>query len=64
MTVGTPHTPTPSPRPLPSETVELSVFEATNPDGSWRLCVVDTFSGDVGGFADGWAAQIKAKARS
>jgi subtilisin-like proprotein convertase family protein len=37
---------------------ELSVFNGTNPNGTWSLYVVDDFSGDFGQI-DGWTLVIK-----
>ncbi len=53
----------PPPAPTPSETSELSIFDGTNPKGTWKLYVVDAFSGDVGEITGGWALQIKARVR-
>ena len=54
----------PAPAPTPSGGSELSVFDRTNPNGTWKLYVVDQWGGDIGEFAGGWALQIKANVRS
>jgi subtilisin-like proprotein convertase family protein len=38
----------PDPAPAPADTSALSVFNGTNPNGVWRLYVVDDFGGDTG----------------
>jgi subtilisin-like proprotein convertase family protein len=53
----------PTPAPTPSGDVALSVFDGTNPNGRWKLYVVDRSSQDRGRFADGWALRIQAKIR-
>jgi len=53
--------------PLPAPTLSggsaLSVFDATNPNGTWQLYVEDQWAGDAGEFAGGWALTIEAKVR-
>ena len=44
-------------------TTLLSAFDGTNPNGVWRLYVVDYTVGSLGGFAGGWSLTIKAKVR-
>jgi hypothetical protein len=39
----------------------LSVFEGTNPIGSWELYVVDDVGGDVGSLPSGWFLRITAE---
>lgn len=38
----------PGPAPVPAGTSVLSVFEGTNPNGTWSLYVVDDFAADTG----------------
>lgn len=51
------------PTQTPSGNVPLSVFDGKNPNGQWKLYVVDDLGGFSGQFAGGWALQIKAKVR-
>ncbi len=51
------------PPAAPSSDVALSTFKGINPNGSWRLYVVDDSSPDGGSFAGGWSLQIKARVR-
>jgi subtilisin-like proprotein convertase family protein len=37
----------------------LSVFNGTNPNGTWSLFVVDDFSGDAGNINGGWSITIQ-----
>jgi hypothetical protein len=39
----------------------LSAFDGTNPNGAWKLYVVDDTIGSAGQFAGGWALTIKAR---
>jgi hypothetical protein len=41
----------------------LSAFDGTNPNGAWKLYVVDDTIGSAGQFAGGWSLTIKAKVR-
>ena len=41
----------------------LSAFDATNPNGAWKLYVMDDTLGSAGQFAGGWSLTIKAKVR-
>jgi len=41
----------PAPAPAPAGTSTLSVFNGTNPNGTWRLYVVDDANGDMGTIA-------------
>lgn len=47
--------------PISNGNSDLSVFNGTNPNGTWQLFVVDDKDKDTGRFADGWALVIKAK---
>lgn len=52
----------PFPTQTPSGNRLLSRFDGTNPNGFWKLFVVDDFpSVDGGQFAGGWSLQIKAR---
>ncbi|HEX6708738.1 MAG TPA: proprotein convertase P-domain-containing protein [Rubrobacter sp.] len=54
--------PFPSPAPAPGSSPFLSNFDGTNPNGTWKLFVVDddqSSSGSLGG----WSLTIKAKVR-
>ena len=51
------------PPAAPSSDVALSTFKGINPNGSWKLYVVDDSSPDGGSFAGGWSLQIKARVR-
>ena len=48
--------------PLPAPTgpyaTDLSVFDGTNPNGTWSLYVIDDTFGDAGQFAGGWSLEI------
>ncbi len=48
----------PAPAPVPSGTSTLSVFNNTNPNGEWRLFLVDDASVDLGSIAGGWTLTI------
>jgi len=51
--------PPPAPSPLPSGS-KLGVFNGTNPNGTWRLFVMDQGVGDTGTIAGGWSMVITA----
>jgi subtilisin-like proprotein convertase family protein len=51
----------PMPAPAPSGNVALSVFNASNPNGTWQLFVVDDSGGDGGSMAGGWSLEITAE---
>lgn len=50
--------PFPAPAPAPSGATALSAFNGTDPNGTWKLYVVDDAGGDSGGIADGWVLDI------
>ena len=43
--------------------MSLSTFDGTNPNGVWRLYVIDDDSTSLGRLAGGWSLTIKAKVR-
>jgi hypothetical protein len=45
---------------LPTDGSALSVFDGTDPNGTWNLFVVDDDLGNVGQFAGGWSLEITA----
>jgi len=52
----------PAPTPTPSAKSALSGFDGINPNGTWKLRVVDDVSSvDGGQFAGGWSITIKAR---
>jgi subtilisin-like proprotein convertase family protein len=53
-TVGDPFA---APAPVPSGATSLSAFEGTDPNGAWKLYVVDDAGGDTG-FISGWALDL------
>lgn len=52
--------PFPAPAPPATGTSALSVFDGTNPNGTWRLFVADDAAGDSGALAGGWSLRITA----
>jgi subtilisin-like proprotein convertase family protein len=48
----------PAPAPAPSGNVALSIFNGTNPNGTWSLYLVDDAAGDLGQIAGGWTVTI------
>lgn len=53
----------PSPAPSPSNHTTLAgAFAGIDPNGSWRLFVVDDTTGDLGGLAGGWSLTITTEA--
>jgi subtilisin-like proprotein convertase family protein len=51
------------PPAAPSSDVALSTFNGINPNGTWRLYIVDDASPDGGNLAGGWSLKIKARVR-
>jgi hypothetical protein len=47
-----------TPAPSPPYGSALSVFNGTDPQGTWRLFVVDDFDSDSGSIAGGWSLAI------
>lgn len=48
----------PAPAPAAPYATNLAVFNGTNPNGVWRLFVVDDSGGDTGNIASGWTLTI------
>jgi subtilisin-like proprotein convertase family protein len=53
----------PAPAPAPRGGSSLSIFDGTQPNGTWQLFVVDDAAVDIGEIAGGWTLTIKAKIR-
>ena len=62
----------PAPAPTPSAATKLSVFNGTNPNGTWKLFALDDEAHpvevgqprlDVGELAGGWSLEITAKSK-
>lgn len=51
----------PAPAPAQNDNRLLSAFDGTNPNGAWRLFVVDDTVNSSGGFEGGWALDIEVK---
>lgn len=49
------------PTQTPSGNVVLSVFNTSNPNGTWQLFVVDDFNSEGGSIEGGWSLQITAE---
>jgi large repetitive protein len=49
--------------PAPSGDVALSTFNGGDPNGTWRLFVLDDDVDDSGAFSGGWDLKIKAKGK-
>ncbi|MGI8967449.1 MAG: hypothetical protein ACR2H1_15380 [Limisphaerales bacterium] len=60
---GVTNDPFPAPAPAPSSATNLSIFKGTNPNGLWRLYVVDDLSGRTGSMAGGWSMTIRTAAQ-
>ncbi|MFN0277955.1 MAG: M36 family metallopeptidase [Pyrinomonadaceae bacterium] len=56
--VGTASDAFPAPAPAPGATVAFTVFNGTNPNGTWSLYVRDDAGTDVGSISGGWALTI------
>jgi subtilisin-like proprotein convertase family protein len=52
-----------SPAPTPSGSDALSTFDGINPNGQWRLFIVDDAAHDTGSLAGGWTLEITAKSK-
>lgn len=50
----------PTPAPAATGATELSVFDGTDPNGTWRLYVADDAAGDTGALTGGWGLVISA----
>jgi subtilisin-like proprotein convertase family protein len=50
----------PSPAPTATGTSALSVFNGTDPNGTWQLFVTDDSAGDGGQLSGGWTLEITA----
>jgi hypothetical protein len=51
------------PAPAPTGLAELSGFDGTDPNGPWRLWVMDDTAVSTGQLASGWSITIKARVR-
>ncbi len=49
----------PAPAPAAPHGAALADFNGTNPNGAWRLFVVDDAGGDVGSIAGGWSLSFQ-----
>jgi subtilisin-like proprotein convertase family protein len=49
----------PAPAPTPSGSSALAVFNGINPNGTWRLFVVDDAAGDTGSLIGGWSLTLQ-----
>ena len=52
----------PAPAPTQDGSAALSAFDGTDPNGTWRLYVLDEYSEDTGSIAGGWSLSITANA--
>jgi subtilisin-like proprotein convertase family protein len=57
--LGTPD-PFPAPAPASNGSAALTVFQGTNPNGEWKLFLVDDAGADVGTLAGGWTLTLTA----
>src|SRR5262249_59378885 len=48
----------PAPAPTPSGAGTLQAFAGTNPNGTWKLYVVDDQTGNAGSIAGGWSVDF------
>jgi hypothetical protein len=53
----------PIPAPAPSGSDALATFDGLDPNGEWRLFVLDDTGGDQGNLAEGWSLAITAKVK-
>lgn len=51
-----------APAPAAPYATALSTFIGTNPNGAWRLFIVDDLAGDAGSIAGGWSLDITVNA--
>jgi subtilisin-like proprotein convertase family protein len=51
----------PSPAPARPYSKALSVFDGTDPNGTWKLYVIDEGPQDFGEFGGGWSLRIRAR---
>jgi subtilisin-like proprotein convertase family protein len=51
----------PAPAPAGPYATRLSAFDGTNPNGTWKLYVIDDSSGQAGVLQDGWLLSITIK---
>lgn len=61
-TLGDDAFPAPAPAPSLANPPLLSVFNGTNPNGTWSLYVVDDSAVDMGSISGGWSLTITAEA--
>ncbi len=47
-----------APAPAPGAGTALSVFNGTDPAGTWSLYVVDDLAGDIGALSGGWSIDV------
>lgn len=52
------------PAPIPSGFTVLAAFDGSNPNGKWKLYVMDDAERDRGKFAGGWSLRIAARVPS
>jgi subtilisin-like proprotein convertase family protein len=58
-----PGDPVPAPAPVPPNASAMSVFQGIDPNGTWRLYVVDDAGGDSGSIAGGWTLDLVTSTR-
>lgn len=54
----------PSPAPAGPYATNLSVFDGTDPNGTWKLYIIDDCPTDEGQFAGGWSLEISTDSTS